>query len=184
MGFRFRKGLRFGPFRLNFTANGLSSVSLGGRGASLNIPVGRDGPARGTVGLPGTGLSYSTPLGVKHPSTRQRRQAQQGGSGQPTTQQIVAILQEALVGPNAIGDTLWHQHDIGLVQVLLQRDDTPRAVLEACQLVLSAIRSTEREPEAPPPSTLSLRRARQVAEAAQQVLAHGREIGIVAEDIY
>ena len=36
MGFRFRRGLRLGPFRLNFTANGLSSVSLGGRGATVN----------------------------------------------------------------------------------------------------------------------------------------------------
>lgn len=59
MGFRFRRSARLGPLRFHFSANGLSSISVGGRGASLNLPVNRRGGPRATVGLPGTGLSWS-----------------------------------------------------------------------------------------------------------------------------
>jgi hypothetical protein len=59
MGFRFRRSARLGPLRFNFGKSGLSSISLGGRGASFNIPVARSGGPRTTVGLPGTGLSWS-----------------------------------------------------------------------------------------------------------------------------
>jgi len=99
MSFRFRRSLRLGPLRLNFAKSGLSSVSLGGRGASLNVPIGRAGGVRGTVGLPGTGLSWSEDLG--RPSSGQRRQAQRGSDGQPTTQQLVDLLAEALLGPGS-----------------------------------------------------------------------------------
>jgi hypothetical protein len=60
MPFRFRRSTRLGPLRFNFAKSGLSSISVGGRGASYNIPVGRQGGARSTVGLPGTGMSLST----------------------------------------------------------------------------------------------------------------------------
>lgn len=59
MTFRFRRSLKLGGVKLNVTKNGISSISLGGRGASLNIPVARSGGIRGTVGIPGSGLSYS-----------------------------------------------------------------------------------------------------------------------------
>ena len=59
MGFRFRRSARLGPLRFYFAKGGLSSISMGGRGASFNIPVSRSGGARTTVGLPGTGLSWS-----------------------------------------------------------------------------------------------------------------------------
>jgi hypothetical protein len=59
MDFRFRSSARLGPLRFNFAKSGLSSISLGGRGASFNIPVGFSGASRTTVGLPGTGLSWS-----------------------------------------------------------------------------------------------------------------------------
>ncbi|WP_255024406.1 DUF4236 domain-containing protein [Cyanobium sp. T1G-Tous] len=38
MGFRFRRSTRLGPLRFNFSKGGLSSISVGGRGASFNIP--------------------------------------------------------------------------------------------------------------------------------------------------
>ncbi len=58
MGFRFRRSLRIAPgIRVNIGKNGVSSVSLGKRGATLN--VGKTG-VHETVGLPGTGLSYRT----------------------------------------------------------------------------------------------------------------------------
>ena len=59
MGFRFRRSARLGPLRFNFSKGGLSSISVGRRGASFNIPVARSGGARTTVGVPGTGLSWS-----------------------------------------------------------------------------------------------------------------------------
>ena len=59
MGFRLRRSARLGPLRFNFSSGGLSSISVGGRGASFNIPVNRSGGPRTTVGLPGKGLSWS-----------------------------------------------------------------------------------------------------------------------------
>jgi len=59
MAFRFRRSARLGPLRFNFGKGGLGSISVGGRGASFNIPVARSGGPRTTVGLPGTGLSWS-----------------------------------------------------------------------------------------------------------------------------
>ncbi len=58
MGFRFRKSVRIAPgVRLNFSKKGLSSLSVGRPGATVNMNA--DG-AKTTLGLPGTGLSYST----------------------------------------------------------------------------------------------------------------------------
>lgn len=58
MGFRFRRRLRVLPgVRLNVTGRGVRSVSVGRRGATVNLS-GRG--ARLTLGLPGTGLSYTT----------------------------------------------------------------------------------------------------------------------------
>ena len=60
MGFRFHRSVRILPFlRLHFSRDGVSA-SLGWQGA--NVRLGRRG-ARGTVGIPGTGASYSAPLG-------------------------------------------------------------------------------------------------------------------------
>lgn len=60
MGFRFRNSIRLAPgVRLNIGKKGMNSLSVGGRGVTLN--VGKDG-TRVTVGLPGTGMSYSTKL--------------------------------------------------------------------------------------------------------------------------
>jgi hypothetical protein len=59
MGFRFRRSARLGPLRFNFSKGGLSSISVGGRGASFNILMNRSGGARTTVGMPDTGLSWS-----------------------------------------------------------------------------------------------------------------------------
>jgi hypothetical protein len=59
MPFRFRRSARLGPLRFNLGKSGLSSISLGGPGASFNIPITRSGAPWTTVGLPGTGLSWS-----------------------------------------------------------------------------------------------------------------------------
>ncbi len=58
MGFRFRKQLGiFKGAKLNITKKGISSLSLGKKGATIN--VGKQGASQ-TIGIPGTGLSYRT----------------------------------------------------------------------------------------------------------------------------
>ena len=58
MGFLFRKSLSLGRgVRVNISKRGFSSVSVGQRDATVNVS--RRG-VRETVGLPGTGLSYTT----------------------------------------------------------------------------------------------------------------------------
>ena len=73
MGFRFRKSIKLLPgLRLNLSKTRVSA-SLGVKGATVNL--GERG-ARGTVGLPGTGISYSEKLsgpaagGGDHKKTR------------------------------------------------------------------------------------------------------------------
>jgi hypothetical protein len=68
MGFRLRRSARLGPLRFNFSSGGLSSISVGGRGASFNIPVNRRGGPRTTVGLPGTDLSWSVEHTLDRPA--------------------------------------------------------------------------------------------------------------------
>lgn len=60
MGLRFRKSIKILPFvRVNLSKKGISSVSIGGKGLTVNR--GRRG-TRITAGLPGSGLSYSKQL--------------------------------------------------------------------------------------------------------------------------
>ena len=64
----------FPGFGLNFGRSGLTSVSVGGRGA--HYMVGKRG-SRATVGLPGTGLSYTV---APHHHRGRRRPAARHGS--------------------------------------------------------------------------------------------------------
>ncbi len=64
MGLRFQRRFQLLPgLRLNVSKSG-ASVSLGPRGAHLTL--GRH--SRVTVGLPGSGMSYTQALGHVHPS--------------------------------------------------------------------------------------------------------------------
>jgi len=63
MGLRFKKSVKLGKgFKLNVSKSGLS-VSAGVKGA--RISANSKGRVTGTVGLPGTGLSYSSTLNSK-----------------------------------------------------------------------------------------------------------------------
>ena len=58
MAFRFRKSIKILPgVRVNLSQKGISSVSIGKRGATVNI---NDKGTKITLGIPGTGLSYTT----------------------------------------------------------------------------------------------------------------------------
>ena len=124
MGFRFRRSTRLGPLRFNFSKSGLSSISVGGRGASFNIPVNRSGGPRSTAGLPGTGLSWS----VEHTSDRPTVNMAGPAAGLPNSrrlrpgqldalkQQLLEVLRQELFAPDSTGEQLW---DHGLVSRLL-----------------------------------------------------------------
>ena len=124
MGFRFRRSARLGPLRFNFSSGGLSSISVGGRGASFNIPVNRSGGPRTTVGLPGTGLSWS----VEHTPDRPAAIPAGPAAGLPNSrrlrpgqldalkQELLAVLRQQLFAPGSAGALLWNH---GLVSRLL-----------------------------------------------------------------
>ena len=124
MGFRFRRSARLGPLRFNFTKGGLSSISVGGRGASFNIPVNRSGGPRSTVGLPGTGLSWS----VEHTPDRHAVHPAGPVAGLPNSrrlrpgqldalkQSLLEVLRQELFATGSTGAQLWEH---GLVSRLL-----------------------------------------------------------------
>lgn len=67
MGFRFRKSMKIMPgVRVNVSKTGFST-SLGGKGFTANVS--KRG-VRGTVGIPGSGLSYSGKIGGNNSSRR------------------------------------------------------------------------------------------------------------------
>jgi hypothetical protein len=128
MGFRFRRSARLGPLRFSFGKSGLSSISLGGPGASFNIPISRSGAPRTTVGLPGTGLSWSVehspevnqtppahlPAGPAEglPNSRRFR----SGQLYSFKQGCLRVVQEQLFPPGSQGQLLW---ELNLVTRLL-----------------------------------------------------------------
>ena len=69
MGLNFRKSFKIAPgVRLNVRKKGISSVSVGGKGARLSVGK-KD--TRTTVGIPGTGLSYSSHQSFKTTNKQQ-----------------------------------------------------------------------------------------------------------------
>ena len=76
MGFNFRKSVKIAPgIRLNVGKKGISSVSIGPRGAKVNI--GKKG-TRTTVSAPGTGLSYSKYSAYQNQDNQQQEGSKSG----------------------------------------------------------------------------------------------------------
>lgn len=73
MGFRYRKSIKLGPFRLNLSKRG-AGVSVGVKGARVGI-----GPrgVRTTLSVPGTGMSYVSEKRLKGSPARQKAQREQ-----------------------------------------------------------------------------------------------------------
>ncbi|APC82155.1 hypothetical protein NPD12_3738 (plasmid) [Clostridium botulinum] len=55
MGFRFRKSVKIGPFRINFSKSGVG-YSVGSKG--YRVTKRADGRIQETYSVPGTGVSY------------------------------------------------------------------------------------------------------------------------------
>jgi len=109
MGFRFRKSSRFGPLRFHFSKNGLSSISFGARYASFNTPVNRSGGSRSTVGLPGTGLSWSVEHEADAARGLPRSRRLRPGQLDLLKQQCLQILLQELLAPGADAHRLWSE---------------------------------------------------------------------------
>jgi hypothetical protein len=120
MGFRFRRSTRLGPLRFNFAKGGLSSISVGGRGASFNIPVARSGGARTTVGVPGTGLSWSVEHSPDRPAVIPAGRAEglpnsrrlRPGQLDALKQELLALLRHGLFAPGSSGALLWENASV------------------------------------------------------------------------
>jgi hypothetical protein len=124
MGFRLRRSARLGPLRFNFSSGGLSSISVGGRGASFNIPMNRRGGPRTTVGLPGTGLSWSVEHSPDRPAAIQagppaglpNSRRLRPGQLDVLKQSLLGVLRQELFAAGFPGEQLWEH---GLVSRLL-----------------------------------------------------------------
>jgi hypothetical protein len=120
MGFRFRRSARLGPLRFNFSKGGLSSISVGRRGASFNIPVARSGGARTTVGVPGTGLSWSVEHAPDRPAVIPAGRAEglpnsrrlRPGQLDALKQELLALLRQGLFAPGSSGALLWEHGSV------------------------------------------------------------------------
>ncbi|AUN23736.1 hypothetical protein RSJ21_00075 (plasmid) [Clostridium botulinum] len=55
MGFRFRKSVKIGPFRINFSKSGVG-YSVGSKG--YRVTKRADGRIQETYSVPGSGISY------------------------------------------------------------------------------------------------------------------------------
>lgn len=62
MGFRFKKSINVGPFRVNLSKSGIG-YSVGGKGARYTKTA--NGKTRTTLNIPGTGLSYVEETGKR-----------------------------------------------------------------------------------------------------------------------
>jgi hypothetical protein len=79
MAIRFRKRIKIAPgVNVNLSRSG-ASVSLGKRGATIN--VGGKGGARATVGIPGSGISYTEKLSEAQRRSKKAETTQSKGLG-------------------------------------------------------------------------------------------------------
>ena len=170
MSFRFRKRVKIGPFSLNLSKNGLSSISLGGGigpfRQTINVPVSRQGGVRQTSSVYGTGLSWSEEQ--SNASTRQRRQTQR-----PRLTSTETIISELLAALMETGDALWRQ---GLVQRVLDYPETPRKVREAAYSIRN-IECCELHCRRAKGVAATKRAALEVIQAVQTVLGYTEEMG-------
>ena len=76
MGFRFRKSVKFGPFRMNFSKKGIG-YSVGGKGFRVTKKAG--GGVRKTLSVPGTGISHVTETKKRKSTNSSKTKRKQNG---------------------------------------------------------------------------------------------------------
>ena len=107
MGFRFRKRLKLLPgVWVNLSKKG-GSLSVGGHGLTTNIS--RRG-VRETIGLPGSGVSYTTrPVRLGHSRKVSDRHEHRGAVRRPTGRRVIPAVSiaQALLGLAVVLVVLW-----------------------------------------------------------------------------
>lgn len=96
MGFKFRKSIKIGAARVNLSKSGVG-YSVGGK--SFRVTKKAGGGTRTTVGIPGTGITYSSDSGKKRHSSKnsakhasESKSSAQGSSGCATVAGAIMIL--------------------------------------------------------------------------------------------
>ena len=177
--FRYRRRIRLFPgLTLNLSKNGLSSISLGGRGLSHNIPVNRKGPARTTAGIPGTGLSWSENHTDTNPGTPSKGFATSQPKMADVLEAAIDLQKECWTGPEGLGILFWQENpDVGgLCGYLKGRDDTPARIRNAIEMCCSWDRIEVILRRAPDPdSVATLNRA--IVDAATEIHNYAKEKG-------
>ena len=184
MGFRFRRSTRLGPLRFNFSKGGLSSISVGGRGASFNIPVARSGGARTTVGVPGTGRSRSVEHAPDRPTVIPAGRAEglpnsrrlRPGQLDALKQQLLIVLRQELFAPGSAGALLWENASVS--RLLADGSLSPRtagllALIETPEAMEGYLLRAQGQDDAK-------RRAQRCIEAAQAAVRLVAEKGLLS----
>ena len=149
---RFQRRLRLFPgVTLNLSRQGLNSISLGTQRASLNIPLSRRWSTETTTAA----------------SIDKQRQTPGNTADQQTNEATIQEVMQALCGPRKPGDALWRQ---GLVQRVLDCEETPRAVLEAA-LLIGSPEAVELHLRRAYGNTATWQAAAEVLEAVRTVVA-------------
>lgn len=188
MTWRFRRRIKLFPgCWINFSKNGLSSISYGRPGATVNVPVGRKGPTRGTVGLPGTGLSQTFDLEDPDPGKPSKGMDPAVPTMADVLEMAIQIQRDCWLsnadGPG-LGELFWREQPEpevhGLIGYLKGREDTPREILEATELCCSWDRIELILRRCPDPESIS-NMCRAIVDAATKIRDYAVGRGWVAE---
>jgi len=107
MGFRFRRSIRLGKgLRINVSKSG-TSLSVGHRGATVNFgPKGE----KVTVGLPGTGLSYSKTIQKPGSADEPASRRPSNQTGAPIIFLAFVVILAIVIAITCLGATLGQPH--------------------------------------------------------------------------
>ena len=128
MGFKFRKSIKVGPFRFNFSSSGIG-YRFGGKGARVTKMA--NGQTRTTISLLDTGVSYRTERGSKK-GNRKRKQTPVSGFPQHNKNGLVVLLIVIVIifmrviidnksdknGINKVGELYNTKHILSMEQIL------------------------------------------------------------------
>lgn len=125
MGFRFRKSVKAGPFRINFSKSGIG-YSFGGKGFRVTKKAG--GGTRTTASIPGTGVSYVKDYGSGKKKASGRAPASAGNTGSTSKKPIyqrpwfVALIVIVLLG--AVGSACGSDDATKSDENIVQQEET------------------------------------------------------------
>ena len=125
MGFRFRKSVKAGPFRINFSKSGIG-YSFGGKGFRVTKKAG--GGTRTTASIPGTGVSYVKDYGSRKKKTSSNAPVSSGSSGSTPKKPIyqrpwfVALMVIVLLG--AVGSACGSDDATKSDENIVQQEET------------------------------------------------------------